>query len=444
MTMSRHPTLGLLLSALLAIAATPPAAAAEGAAGRGAASAVPPCPDPFFAAFGPELPALIARAFAANPDLAAAEARIDEARATARAARAALFPSVSLTIDEAHTRGGAFSARHRGQVLDLSVADTPDVFAGQRAVARARSAQVAAATFDRDAARLALSTTLADTWISARALDERVGLGQRRLTEAEDLQSLVEARVRAGAASRADLLSQTTVVAVQRANLAALRQARDEALDNLATLVGAGADGVVLQPGGLAGLRPPRLSAAQPASLVVRRPDVQAAEARIRAAEGDLQAARRALLPQLTLSADALPAHGPLMWSVAADALAAIFDGGRRRAAVGSAAATQRETIEAYRKVLLSAAQATSDALAATAGAEAREEAGEVAAQDAAEALAIARAQYVHGGGDYPAVLLAQDQAQQAADAVVQARADVLGAAVNLYAAMGGQPLGKP
>ena len=93
--------------------------------------------------------------------------------------------------------------------------------------------------------------------------------------------------------------------------------------------------------------------------MLVRRPDIQAAEARIAAASGDVRAARRAFLPNIKLSASALgqaaTLGGPLGSTLAAGAslLAPIFDRGRLNGRLASATAGQHESVEQYRKALL-------------------------------------------------------------------------------------------
>ena len=214
----------------------------------------------------------------------------------------------------------------------------------------------------------------------------------------------------------------------------------------LAVLLGREAPGFAVAATTLERLSRPSIDPGQPGELVFRRPDILAAEARIAAAGGEVQAARAAFLPSLRLSASALGQAAALIGpfgatlSAAQVLLAPIFSGGRLRAAFDGATAAQRESVALYRQSLLEALQEGNAALAAVAGAREREATLELATRQGRRAIALARRQYTDGAVDLTVVLDAERNEIQIEDALIQARQDRLTAVIDTYKALGGAP----
>jgi outer membrane protein, multidrug efflux system len=261
---------------------------------------------------------------------------------------------------------------------------------------------------------------------------------------AGELERIIGVRLRLGAATRVDLGLQAVEVRqleVERTRIVeALRRTRNA----MAALAGDEAPLFAAPLADLAELSPPQLALVQPAELLVRRPDLRAAEARIAAASGDVESARRAFLPQLRLSAGALgqaaSLSGPLgaTLSVGADLLAPIFNRGRLRGALGEASATQRESVELYRAALLQALREAEDALAGAAQSRERSLLLDRIVGDARETARLARLQYVEGYADLQRVIEAESRLIAIEDARVLAMQERLEAAIDLYRAMGG------
>jgi outer membrane protein TolC len=190
----------------------------------------------------------------------------------------------------------------------------------------------------------------------------------------------------------------------------------------------------------------PFLQPLQPAELLTRRPDVRAAEARIAAADGDVAAARAAFLPSLRLSASGLvqaaTLSGPIGTTLSAGAglLAPIFDRGRLNGQLYAATATQRETVELYRKTLLTALAEAEDALAGVEQSRRRQQLIDRMVEDARITARLSRLQYLEGEADLATVLDAERLLVRAEDARALSTQERLNAAIDLYAAMGGSP----
>jgi outer membrane protein TolC len=181
---------------------------------------------------------------------------------------------------------------------------------------------------------------------------------------------------------------------------------------------------------------------------VVRRPDIRAAEARIEAAGGDVRQARAAFFPRIRLSASALgqaaTLAGPLSstFSIGAGLLAPIFDRGRLRAGLEVSAARQVESVELYRQVLLTSLAEVEDALSAVERSRAREALLIEVVEEARLTARLARLQYIGGEADLQRVLDAEQRLTEAEDGRAVALQERLEAAIDLFKAMGGSPMG--
>lgn len=396
-----------------------------------------------------ELARLLEQAARANPDIAVAAARVAQARALLRGARGAMLPVVTASAGTAATR----TDRSSGDPFDFSdafagidVAFDLDLFGQASAERRAAGERVRAAELDRLAAALVVQSEVARAYVQHAALAERIVLLDRNIGQARELERIIDVRRRHGEATRVDLGLQTIQVRRLETERIRLEQALDRTRNALAVLVGAEAPLFAAPGGALAELTPPRLGAVQPGELVVRRPDIRAAEARIAAAGGDVVAARRAFLPRLTLSAGALGQaasfSGPLGATLTAGAslLAPIFDRGRLRANLEFAAAGQVEAAELYRRALLTALAETEDALSAVERSRAREALLLEIVEEARLTARLARLQYLEGEADLQRVLDAEQLLVQAEDARAVVLQERLEAAIDLYRAMGGSP----
>ena len=191
--------------------------------------------------------------------------------------------------------------------------------------------------------------------------------------------------MRAGAGSALDEAQAQSLLQAARSALAQVQ--RQKALDesNLALLLGRPLSGEAIStldrnsagaPSGLQELlkvQAPPLRADLPSTVLVRRPDIGAAEAQLRASQANVEAARRALYPRITLTASfgqasrelsSLFAGGTWVWGVAPQLLAPIFDAGRARAGVAQANAAQQASLALYEKAVQAAFKEVHDSLA--------------------------------------------------------------------------------
>jgi NodT family efflux transporter outer membrane factor (OMF) lipoprotein len=404
----------------------------------------------FWQQFGsPVLIGLIDEARQANPSLAAVRARVVQARAQTRIARADLLPTISanvgLTQTQTNNTGAAEFAYSAGSA-GLDIAYDLDLFGGARAGKRAAGARYQAVVFDETAAMLVVETDLARNYVAYNALVDRIALADRGLADAKDLLRIIGIRRREGVATDVDVGLQSVEVSKLAAQRLSLEQSRRTTLAAIAVLVGQEAPAFDLPTDTVDTLTTPAINPGQPGDLVVRRPDIRAAEARISAANGDVQQARAAFLPNLRLSASglgqALTASGPFGATLTAGGslISPIFEGGKLRGRYNQARGAQVESVALYRQALLQALQEGSNALAAVAISRDRVAMLATATGAARRTSLLTRRQLIDGAVDVSAVLDAERNQFQLEDALIQARQDQLTAAIDLYKALGGTP----
>ncbi|HEX8366581.1 MAG TPA: efflux transporter outer membrane subunit [Allosphingosinicella sp.] len=455
MTAHRLPAFALL--AALASACAPsvemrprPELQSQGWSGEGGAIAVPARQPALGDAFGdPALQRLLALAAARNADVAAAAARVQRARAQLGIARASMLPLVSGSAglsgtDTDNSGGGAFNFSEGFAGLDVSY--EVDLFGGERAGRRAARARLAAAAFDRDAVDLVVETEVARAYVQHAALAHRISLLDRNIAQARELERIIGVRLRLGDATRVDTGLQTIQVRQLEADKLRLVEALARTRNALAVLVGEEAPLFQAPQASLQNLAVPDIASIQPGELLVRRPDVRAAEARIAAAEGDVARARAAFLPRIRLSASALgqaaTLGGPIgaTLRIGSDLLAPIFNRRRLRGELGTVAADQAESVELYRGALLTALSEAENGLAAVAHSRAREALLVEIVAEATITARLARRQYLEGEADLQQVLDAEQLLVRAEDARAVAHQERLEAAIDLYKALGGSP----
>jgi multidrug efflux system outer membrane protein len=419
---------------------------APGPAASGGASA--PNPANLGAAFGSqELEGLIGRALQQNGDVGVARARIQQARALFGIARGAMFPLVTASAGLSGTR----SERTTTDPFDFSdafagvdISFDLDLFGANRARRRAEGHRLRAAEFDQGATALIVEGDVARIYVQRAALAARISLLDRNIEQAVELERIIRARANAGDATRVDLGLQTIQVRELQTDRLRLSQALDRTRTAMAVLIGEEAPRFVLTPSPLDALQVPDLAVAPPPELLVRRPDIRAAEARIDAAGGDVDAARRAFFPQLSLSASgigqAASLSGPLAATVSLGAglLSPIFNRGQLRGNLEFAAGQQVESVELYRLVLLTSLAETENALSAVERARAREALLLQVVEEARVTARLARLQYMEGETDLQSLFDAEQRLVAAEDARAVAHQERLEAAIDLFKAMGG------
>ncbi len=447
----------MLLPALLAACATstppqrPEIALPDRYAGA-AASASPVLAADWWKAFGePGLDALVEQALASNLDLRLAAARVDEAAVAVGLARAAQWPGVDLGGAVTRSRSSLLNGQPVTQAettshrIALNTSFEIDLWGRLRDATRAAQDQLLSVQHARDTVRLALVGTLVQTWLGVRTLDLQQAAVATQLQLRRDSLALVQRRVQGGIASGLDQAQAEGALAALSAQQLELERQRALLVNQVALL--AGRPGLPLPVDARPLPAPASVPAGLPSELLQRRPDVQQAEAAMRAAFGQFDVARKSAWPTLALtgsfgaqSADLLDLvkAGARIWSIGPSLLVSIFDAGRNQARTDEARARAEQAAIGWQQAAQAAFREVADALVSGERLSAQETEFERQRRAAAEAQRLATRRYEAGYSSYLEVLDAQRAAQDAELALLRARQSRLDANVSLMKALGG------
>ena len=403
----------------------------------------------------PELDSLIAQARARNFDIAAAIARVRQADAQVRVAGAGLLPSLNTTSNASWQRSSQGAGRGRSAApvethsysLGLNVAYEVDFWGKIRATRQAAVASAMFSRFDAQTVALTVTSDVALTWFAALSYADQLAVAQRNLADAEQVLAVEHGRAAAGTASALDVAQQEALVAGERAQLPNLRSQMEQQLIGLGILTGQLPEAIAVRPGTLDTLVLPPVAPGLPSALLLRRPDVAAAEAQLVAARFDVTAARAAFFPSIQLTGSAgfqnaalstLFGPGGFLASLAAGLVQPLLDGGTLRGQLEQAKGRQAELLADYRKAVVQAFTDVDNALTAWRYTTEQQALQQFAVDTARRALTIAQAQMRAGTVDITTVLTAETTLLNDENTLVQVKLARAEALVNLYKALGG------
>lgn len=398
----------------------------------------------------PTLDTLMARMPRGNLDLAQAEAQYREAQAALASARAGLFPTLGVSGSVDRAGQGLSQPGNPATTYGLSATASWEVDLWgrvRRTVEAARAGEQAGAA-DLAAIRLSLQSTLAQAYFGVRASQLQDALLARTLDEYARALQMTRNRLQAGVAAPADVAAASAQLDQARAQRIRLGWEREQQIHALAVLLGEVPAAFRLDQTTMAELPAvPEVPAGVPSALLLRRPDVAAAERRAAQANAGIGVAQAAWFPDLTLSAQGgyravefaswimAPAR---FWTLGPTLALSLFDGGARAAAVASARAAYDAQAAAYRKTVLEAVREVEDGLVQSQAMVEEQAARDRALAAARETLRQVTNQYQAGLVDYLSVVQAQTTALSAEQTALDVRVQRLAASVQLIAALGG------
>lgn len=323
-----------------------------------------------------------------------------------------------------------------------------DVFGRVKNLTEAALQQYLATEATASSAQISL---VADTIAAYLRLDgarQRYELATRTRQTREVSLELVKQRQKRGAASELDY--QDALSLLQQAEVAQQRIEREQqqARNALTLLTGvADIQPYLAETAGKHAVLQQELSAGTPSTLLARRPDIVAAEHRLRSQNASIGAARAAFFPRISLtglfgvsSAELSDLFGSDQhsWSFSPQLTLPIFDAGRNSANLDLAKVRKDIAVAAYEQTIQVAFREVSDALVATDTLRREERAQQVLALSSTERLRLSQARYQHGVDDYLRYLDAQreDFSQQMALVQIETQRQI--ALADLFRALGG------
>lgn len=406
----------------------------------------------------PRLDALVREALAANADVLAAAARVRQAEASARIAGADLKPALDAGLLATRRKqnfvgfpipgsdGDVLSTQYSNFGVSLNLSWEIDLWGRLGARAREGLAGWQASRAEFEAARLSIAGQTAKAWFALAEISMQRDLAISTVNSFRRSVNQTRDRFERGIRPSLDLRLALAQLAAAEAALQGRLQELDATTRQLEALVGRYPDADLQVPGELLPLPAP-VPAGLPAELVSRRPDLAVAERRLAASGQRLDAARASLYPRLALTASGGTSTQELgdlvdgnfsVWSLGANLLAPLFQGGRLRAGVDLSAAGVDEATAAYLGLALRAYSEVEATLAAETFIAARVAHLQEAATQSLAAERLADDRYRAGLGDYITVLEAQRRSIEAQAALISSRHQHVANRVDLYLALGG------
>jgi multidrug efflux system outer membrane protein len=384
----------------------------------------------WWANFGdPNLNRLVDEALAANISVEQARERIRLARFNARIVKGSYLPSLNTGV-AADVSGSRSNPRVTDPATGLSrrtwtttnssnasktLSGSWTLDFGSKSAAERESANIEASKEALNAVRLDIIAGVASAYLNAQGLGQQIAIAKKSLSVQNDTAEITQTKLEAGSVSALDSTRATANAALTSADIPVLQQSREQAIHQIAVLLGK-------EPAQLDNLftkyhavRRPKVKFSEgiPADLLRNRPDVRQAEWALKAAVADIGVAEADLYPTITLSGslNARIADGgtkTVSWNFGPSINIPIFDRGRLKAAVDLSKTSARIQYLTYRETVLLAVRDVEDALVALKSERQRYSRLSVAVGELRKAEALARQLNDSGTTEFSEVLDAQ------------------------------------
>lgn len=411
---------------------------------------------------GPELQNLVDTAISGNSNLRAAAARVDRAAAQAQIAGAGRLPSLGLGLEGQRNKqnligfpfGGAgsdtLSNLSERFGVNLNAAWEVDLWGRLKAGHEAAIADAQARKYDYEAARVSLAAQVTKAWLALAEANEQItlaheGLGSRKVL-ADAVRQRFERAIAEDGGSAAQVRLTESELAIGQGELAQRQQERERAVRQLEILLGSYPSGDLSVAAGLPPF-PNQTPAGLPSELLLRRPDILAAERNLASAGRRLKEQRLAKFPSLNLTASGGTATESLgdilkssfnVWSIGGNLTQPLFQGGRIQGGIDRARAEEREQIATLQDTVLNAFGEVEQALTAELYLRKREQAADRARRSAADAASRADEEFSGGTGNVLTLIDAKQREILTASQYVAIRRLRLENRVNLHIALAG------
>lgn len=402
---------------------------------------------PWWAQYGSaELVRLIELGLRNNAELRIARLQVAQAKIRATQAQAGSLPVLNAPLRMSTQGSGGTADSLQSSQLGLMGTYRLDIWGEQSATEEAAQLLVLRAMYARDNVQRTMVGALVSAYIGYLAAGDSLALARESERVAQSILQTVEKRLVLEDATLEELEQQRAAVAIQQAAIAAIENQQEDAKTILAKWTGMLVSDLNLTGEGLGNLRAPQVDAGLPSALLLQRPDIRMVEARMKAANANIELARARLLPPVDLSAQAgfsgltlsqLLRPESFFWSAAASLAVTIFDGGRRQAEKDFAMSAHEEMVETYRQTIYQAIREVESASATLKFTQARLNAQNRSTRSALASFQIATDAYELGAADLPALLQTRKNYQRTADESQRTKAELLLAYASLSLALG-------
>jgi outer membrane protein, multidrug efflux system len=424
---------------------------------HGAAEAAVPELDWWRGFRAPELTALIEEAQVSNFDIAVAVANILQADSAVRTANAALLPTINLggSVSRSRPSNGNIPQIASGTASDrttfanqLANASYMLDFWGQNRANLLQADENSVSTrYQKDVVALTTVTNVANAYFQVLAAQDRIRIARDNIAAASRILGLIRERSDVGTASSLEISQQEALLATQRASVPPLEITLQQNVTALALLLGRAPEHFSVKGGSMNTIAVPRVTPGLPSELLNRRPDIRSAEASLKSYNYNVESARAAFFPSITLTNSvgfqslaliALYGTPAFFYSAAASVSQPLFDGGTRLGAFELAKGEQLSALQTYRKSVISAFSDVENALVSLQQQSQRERLQADVVKSSREAFNISENRLREGTLDLVTLLNTQQTLFTAQDTFAQIRLAKLQGLVSLFQALGG------
>lgn len=397
-----------------------------------------------------DLPEIVMKALSNNPDLRISANRLRTSLAQQSITDGAR--SITSDIRAGASRNGDFeggTVDNQNFSLRGGLAWEADIWGRLASNSAAAEQSVLSFKNDLDYARMSLVTRTAQRWFDVIEAVLQIALLEQNLERLTRAQDLVGSRYSRGVADILDVLQIDTNVATARSNLSSQRQTVIERMRTLETLIGSYPSGHVPHMANL----PPLdnlITLGIPSNLLEKRPDIMAAKNRVIGANYDLNAAKKALYPSLSISGNVTTSGNEisdigdidsLVWSVVGNLVQPVLDGTRRRQTVVINEVALDSSIASYLRTVLAAYEEAENALTAEATLAEQEEHLTIAVDRAEASEERALDQYSKGIVDILSLVNVQRNRISAQQSLLRVQHRRLLNRADLHLALGGEKI---
>ncbi len=393
-----------------------------------------------------ELDRLVDRALAHNADLRVATIQVAQAKIRADQARGGRLPTLSAPIRALVQSQGSNTDSQQNSQAALASAFRLDVWGEQRALVDSADMQLKRAVHERENTQRNTIGTLVSAYIAYLSVSDSMLIARENEAVAAEILRTVEKRMALGDATADDLEQQRAMLFSQQVVLPGLENQQEDLRNTISRLVGALPGNLLLSDKGLDALQLPSVQTGLPSALLLGRPDIRMMEARMRAANANIEVARARLLPPIDLSsqvgysgatlASLFQPQNFLLNTAAALALS-IFDGGVKKGEEAFAQSFYEEMVETYGRTVLQAVREVESALANLKTAGRRLDAQKAVTRSALNIFKIGSDAFAAGAIDQTALLESRRNYQRSADETQRVKAELLRNYATLSYALG-------
>ena len=400
----------------------------------------------------PTLEAIVAESLENNPNLIATAARLNQSLAESKIAGADRIPNIAVGLGGTRQRISNFGPQQTGGIyynnnnLDFNLSWEIDLWGRLYNYSSAALAEVEASSADYAATRLSLAAQTAKSWFNYKEAAAQEELAQSAVINHEKNLAAIESGYKLGIRTGLELREMRTHAADAAANLSSRKRLLDQAARRLEILLGRYPSASLAIATDLPALPAP-IPAGLPSELLLRRPDLIAAERRLASSDQTLRAAKKDRLPKLSLTSSAGTATSEFddlldsnfrVGAVAGNLINPIFQGGRIKANIDLRESQKEQSIANYHNTALRAFLEVESALAGENLLRVEAKHLMLATNATKDSLMLARQQYQSGSLSFTNMLQSERSALATLSRYLVAHRNLLNNRIDLHLALGG------